>query len=257
MWPLILGGAALGGIVSGVGSYAAAKAQAKANQSMNDRNIDFQRETNAQNEALMRESWLRDDTAVQRRRADLEAAGLSPLLAAGSSAGNTGPVSMTAPQQSTPQISGSAAKYVALTHGLQAGLSTAQSLMQQKATLEKLDILKNEQLSKASERTRQTAQEWHFPNAKPGTIFWNSNTDQPLAMTKPQWETWAKIHKVDIDIKNLALNQSRTASQNASSAAQIRLIDATIKKIYWDIKYWWKNAAAGVAGSVLKGVLKK
>ena len=58
------------------------KANREHETRLNEQNIAFQRETNAKNEALMRESWLRDDNAVQRRTKDLEAAGMSPLLAA-------------------------------------------------------------------------------------------------------------------------------------------------------------------------------
>lgn len=57
-----------------------------------------QSDTNKVSEGLMRESWAREDNAVQRRVSDLTRAGLSPTLAAGSSASSSGPISLTAPQ---------------------------------------------------------------------------------------------------------------------------------------------------------------
>lgn len=66
-----------------------AKMNADIARRMNDDNITFQQEENA----ITRE---REDTAVQRRAADLEAAGLSKTLAAGSAASAQG---MTAPQR--------------------------------------------------------------------------------------------------------------------------------------------------------------
>lgn len=49
------------------------------NFAMNERNNEF-------NERMTREAWAREDNAVQRRAADLEAAGMNPLLAAGDAA---------------------------------------------------------------------------------------------------------------------------------------------------------------------------
>lgn len=46
---------------------------------------------------MQQESWRREDNAVQRRVADLDAAGLSPTLAAGSSASASSPISIGAP----------------------------------------------------------------------------------------------------------------------------------------------------------------
>ncbi|QXP44242.1 MAG: DNA pilot protein [Arizlama microvirus] len=53
--------------------------------------------TNQQNEQLMRESWKREDNAVQRRQRDMIKAGINPLMAAGSAATSSGPAKMEAP----------------------------------------------------------------------------------------------------------------------------------------------------------------
>lgn len=85
---LVTGGAALlGGGLNAISGYA-----------NNERNIAMQRETNEMNERLMRENWGREDNAVQRRKADLLAAGLSPVLAAGSAAQSSAPIKMDSPK---------------------------------------------------------------------------------------------------------------------------------------------------------------
>jgi len=102
----LIGG--VGGIFGAATGYAA-----------NERNIAMQRETNQQNEALMRESWGREDNATQRRVKDLTAAGLSPVLAAGSAAGASSPIKMDAPR-GEDYMSGAAAS------GIQAALAASQ-----------------------------------------------------------------------------------------------------------------------------------
>ena len=81
----------IAGIIQGVSGLANAGVSAYNNE----RNLRFQQEANEKNEALMREGWAREDNAVQRRKADLEAAGLSPILAAGSAASSSAPINVS------------------------------------------------------------------------------------------------------------------------------------------------------------------
>lgn len=81
------------------GSYAGAVKSSESNERINKQNVDLQNRINSQNEGLMRESWKRDEGAVSRRAADLEAAGLSKTLAAGSAAAASSPIKLDAPQK--------------------------------------------------------------------------------------------------------------------------------------------------------------
>lgn len=67
-------------------------------------NYGLQKQTNIKNEELLRESWARDDNAMQRARKDAEAAGFSPLAAIGNSLGNTNPTAMNAPEINTSGV---------------------------------------------------------------------------------------------------------------------------------------------------------
>ena len=93
-----MGAEIAGAIADGVASLGSNILNNAVNWRIAQENRNLTRETNAQNESLMREAWARDDTARQRMVQDLEAAGLSKWLAAGASPMTSSPISLTAPQ---------------------------------------------------------------------------------------------------------------------------------------------------------------
>jgi len=182
-----------------------------ANKEIAEMNIDYQKEANAKNESLMRESWGRDDNSVQRRSIDLQKAGMSPLLAAGAAASNSGAVSMQAPQsKQVVKQSGFEGALSGLYQGIMANQSMMSTIaqqqqeMQQQAQAQMQEAQLQTQLQIATE-TREDLQK----NEKDNIILQGEVTKEVNAakaqaeMTKQYMKGEQDIIKSSIDNSNI------------------------------------------------------
>lgn len=118
----------------------------------NERNLAFQREAQDWNKQAQHITWAREDTAVRRRRADLEAAGLSPVLAAGSAAQAGSPIKID------PQVSQDGFGTEAGISGATRAAQTQQSLFAADAAKSVAELNRANILKVAAETDKSSAQ---------------------------------------------------------------------------------------------------
>lgn len=102
----------------------------------NERNLKAQQEAQDYAKWANEVTWQREDNAVQRRVADLKAAGLSPVLAAGSSA------QAGSPQKIDPAMSTDSLGFEGMMAGATRAAQTQQSIMAAQAAEAQANMLK-------------------------------------------------------------------------------------------------------------------
>ena len=159
---------------------------------------------------LQREAWSREDTAVQRRAADMEAAGFSKTLAAGNAASTMAPIRLE-PAQISKDITDAPMR------ALQASQAVLE-LMRQKG-----EIAKTAADTKYTEIQAQKAQvETDFMKSTNPIRFDTMSLD--LYRNKATVENAIKTVQLDVDAKGIAV---KTAELNK------QLVEFGVESIDW------------------------
>lgn len=181
----------IGNILGGVGAIIGAGAQVAQvaqNKRIADQNLGFQRENLDWQRTAQRTTWDREDNAVQRRADDLEAAGLSKTLAAGSAASASGPIRTTAPQKENPRSG----------EGIANAVNQALAALQGQANI-------------ARTHAQQKLDDAQAQRIKTETSMMRERHDADMALTRAR--TAGQTQQNAYNVMNLPLQISRTRQE--------------------------------------------
>lgn len=129
--------------LTGIGGLASSVFNSISGAIANEKNLAFQKETLDYQKGMQKEAWAREDSAAQRRVADLKAAGLSPVLAAGSAAATSSPIPVLTPQVNPTRVESPAdsiLQAIAVKNGLEQIAKTQAEVMRTRAEADLADL---------------------------------------------------------------------------------------------------------------------